>query len=144
MTEYKLVPHEPDHIPDAGKMVADQLRGGTKKIGRPQIREVFMRNGFTIAPDRDDLEDRVYEAAFELLEAAANHIPDAGKMVGEPTPDMISAGVAFALGTQLSSSYRWPDYVRDMYLCMQGFAPAQAYFDREIEPLDDAMQGDKP
>lgn len=41
------------------------------QITRPQIREVFMRNGFTIAPDRDDLEDRVYEAAFELLELAA-------------------------------------------------------------------------
>lgn len=39
-------------------------------VGRPQIREVFLRNGFTIAPDRDDLEDRVYEAAFELLELA--------------------------------------------------------------------------
>lgn len=60
-----------DHIPDAGKMVADQLRGGTKKIGRPQIREVFLRNGFTIKPDRDDLRDYVYEAAFELLEMGA-------------------------------------------------------------------------
>lgn len=49
-----------DHIPDA-----------RKKVDRPQIREVFLRNGFTIAPDRDDLEDRAYEAAFELMEMAA-------------------------------------------------------------------------
>ncbi|NLY58915.1 MAG: hypothetical protein GX071_10330, partial [Gammaproteobacteria bacterium] len=60
-----------DHIPDAGKMVSDQLRGGTKKIGRPQIREVFLRNGARIEPGRDDLPDWVYEAAFELLEMAA-------------------------------------------------------------------------
>ena len=38
---------------------------------RSQIREVFLRNGFTIKDGRDDLADYVYEAAFELLELAA-------------------------------------------------------------------------
>lgn len=42
-----------------------------RKISRPQIREVFLRNGFAIAPDRDDLPDWVYESTFELLEIAA-------------------------------------------------------------------------
>lgn len=42
-----------------------------KKVSRPQIREVFLRNGFKIAPGRDDLPDYVYESAFELLEMAA-------------------------------------------------------------------------
>lgn len=51
-----------------GKMVSDQLRDCTKKIDRRQIREVFLRNGFTIKPGHDDLKDYVYEAAFELLE----------------------------------------------------------------------------
>lgn len=60
MTEYKLVPHEPDHIPDAGK-----------KVGRPQIRGVFMRNGARIEPGHDDLPDYVYESVFELMEMAA-------------------------------------------------------------------------
>src|SRR5690606_25765795 len=50
----------PDHIADAGKMVS-----------RQQIREVFLRNGFTIKPGCDDLREYVYKAAFELLELAA-------------------------------------------------------------------------
>lgn len=50
----------PDHIADARKMVS-----------RQQIREVFLRNGFTIKPGCDDLADYVYKAAFELLELAA-------------------------------------------------------------------------
>lgn len=67
-----------DHIPDA-----------TKKVGRPQIREVFLRNGFTITPDRDDLEDRVYEAAFELLELAAPAVQ------GEPVLDAPFGGILY-------------------------------------------------
>ena len=40
--------------------------------GRPQIREVFLRNGAKIEPDRDDLPDYVYESVFELLEMASD------------------------------------------------------------------------
>lgn len=41
------------------------------KITRPQIREVFLRNGAVIPADRDDLPDYVYESVFELMELAA-------------------------------------------------------------------------
>lgn len=40
----------------------------SKKVSRPQIREIFLRNGARIEPDRDDLPDLVYESVFELLE----------------------------------------------------------------------------
>ena len=63
-----------------GKMVPDQLRDCTRKIDRQQIREVFLRNGFTIKPGHDDLKDYVYEAAFELLELTAHAVQ------GEPEP----------------------------------------------------------
>ena len=51
---------DPNHIAEA-----------RKKLSRPQIREVFMRNGARIEPGRDDLPDYVYESVFELLELAA-------------------------------------------------------------------------
>lgn len=54
-------------IPDAGE-----------KVGRPQIREAFMRNGARIEPGHDDLPDWVYESVFELLEM------DAPAVQGEP------------------------------------------------------------
>src|SRR5690606_5659087 len=47
------------------------------RIGRPQIREVFLRNGARIEPDRDDLPDWIYESASELLELAAPDVADA-------------------------------------------------------------------
>lgn len=49
---------DPNHIAEA-----------RKKIGRPQIREAFLRNGASIPADRDDLPDWVYEATFELMES---------------------------------------------------------------------------
>lgn len=58
----------PDHIPDTGK-----------KVSRTQIREVFLRNGFTIKPGHDDLKDYVYAAAYELLQTAP-------AVQGEPEP----------------------------------------------------------
>lgn len=51
---------DPNHIAEA-----------RKKVSRPQIREVFLRNGAVIPADRDDLPDYVYESVFELLEMAA-------------------------------------------------------------------------
>lgn len=60
------------------RLYADHIPEAAKKIGRRQIREVFLRNGARIEPDRDDLPDYVYESVFELLEMAA----PAGK--GEP------------------------------------------------------------
>ena len=49
----------------------DHIAEASKKVGRPQIREIFLRNGARIEPDRDDLPDWIYESAFELLELAA-------------------------------------------------------------------------
>ncbi|GGJ06170.1 hypothetical protein [Halopseudomonas pertucinogena] len=49
----------------------NHIAEASKKVGRPQIREIFLRNGARIEPDRDDLPDWIYEAAFELLELAA-------------------------------------------------------------------------
>lgn len=39
-------------------------------MGRAQIREIFMRNGFTIKDGQADLKDYVYSAAEELVRAA--------------------------------------------------------------------------
>lgn len=61
---------DPSHIAEA-----------RKKIGRPQIREVFLRNGAHIEPGRDDLPDWVYESMFELLEMGA-------PAVQQPAPDV--------------------------------------------------------
>lgn len=47
------------------------VAGERKMVGRPQIREVFMRNGARIEPGSDDLPDYVYESTFELLEMTA-------------------------------------------------------------------------
>lgn len=39
-------------------------------MNRTQIRELFLRNGFSIKPGCDDLKSYVYEAAEELLNLA--------------------------------------------------------------------------
>lgn len=49
----------------------DHIAEASEKVGRPQIREIFLRNGARIEPDRDDLPDWIYESASELLELAA-------------------------------------------------------------------------
>lgn len=36
----------------------------------------------------------------------------------EPTDAMINAGIELAMHVKLSSSYTWPDYIRDMYKAM--------------------------
>lgn len=51
---------DPNHIAEA-----------RKKVSRPQIREICLRNGARIEPGRDDLPDYVYESVFELLEMTA-------------------------------------------------------------------------
>ena len=61
---------DPNHIAEA-----------RKKVSRPQIREVFVRNGAVIPAERDDLPDYVYESVFELLEMAAPAVQ--GEPVGE-------------------------------------------------------------
>lgn len=107
----------PDHIPDAGKMVADQLRGGTKKIGRPQIREVFLRNGARIEPDRDDLPDYVYESVFELMEMAAPAVQ--GERTGQDIQKAINSApealreLGEYLGRLLDED-RWPEAERKL------------------------------
>lgn len=53
------------------RLYADHIADASKKVGRPQIREAFLRNGAVIPADRDDLPDYVYESVFELLEMAA-------------------------------------------------------------------------
>ena len=65
------------------------VAGERKMVGRPQIREVFMRNGARIEPDRDDLPDWVYESVFELLEMAAPDVQrePVGWMVTSIRPD---------------------------------------------------------
>jgi|LSQX01.2.fsa_nt_gb hypothetical protein len=70
------------------RLYADHIPEATKKIGRPQIREVFMRNGARIEPGHDDLPDYVYESVFELMELAA-------PAVQKPAPD--AAGLVEAL-----------------------------------------------
>lgn len=49
----------------------DHIAEARRKVSRPQIRAVFLRNGARIEPDQDDLPDWIYESAFELLELAA-------------------------------------------------------------------------
>ena len=95
MTDYKLVPVEPtpemidaalksDHAEISPRKIVEQdykamlaaapaapLSGDRKDL----IREVFMRNGFTIKPGCDDLREYVYKAAFELLELATPPVP---------------------------------------------------------------------
>jgi hypothetical protein len=39
---------------------------------KDQIREVFLRNGFTVKEGQTDLKDYVYDAAEELLKLAAD------------------------------------------------------------------------
>lgn len=46
-------------------------------------------------------------------------IPDGMVLVPvEPTDAMINAGIELAMHVKLSSSYTWPDYIRDMYKAM--------------------------
>lgn len=51
--------------------VSEAKAQGVVMIGRDAIREVFMRNGFTIKEGRADLKPYVYAAAEELLRLAA-------------------------------------------------------------------------
>lgn len=64
-----------------------------KKVGRPQIREVFLRNGARIEPDRDDLPDWVYESVFELLDSV---IQQAGPAIQYVAPAVQGELVAWA------------------------------------------------
>lgn len=66
---------DPNHIAEA-----------RKNVSRQQIREVFLRNGFTIKPGCDDLREYVYKAAFELLELAAPAVQ--GEPTASPTSGM--------------------------------------------------------
>lgn len=59
------------------------------RIGRPQIREVFLRNGARIEPDRDDLPDWLYESVFELLEMGVPAVQ--GEPVAEVSQETFSS-----------------------------------------------------
>lgn len=63
-----------------------------EKVGRPQIREVFMRNGARIEPGRDDLPDWVYESVFELLDSV---IQQAGPVIQYAAPAVQGEPVAW-------------------------------------------------
>lgn len=57
---------------------------------RDDIREVFLRNGFTIKEGQTDLKDYVYAAAFDLLSSIAPQ-PPALKKLTLPHPFAWSA-----------------------------------------------------
>jgi len=60
-------------VPDRKYMVAlmeislAALTAEPKEISKDIIREIFMRNGFTIKDGQSDLKDYVYASAYELL-----------------------------------------------------------------------------
>ena len=69
-------------------------------VTRDQIRDVFMRNGFTVKENQTDLKPYVYAAAEELLSIArasqqctqSSWVPDGWQLVPkEPTAEMIEA-----------------------------------------------------
>jgi len=76
------------------------LTAEPKEISKDIIREIFMRNGFTIKDGQSDLKDYVYASAYELLRLSAidntaqQYEALAGwKMVPiEPTAAMYDAG----------------------------------------------------
>jgi hypothetical protein len=45
-------------------------------MSKEQIREIFLRNGFTIKEGQTDLKDYVYQAANELLAAQLEKVPE--------------------------------------------------------------------
>lgn len=65
------VPHT-DHMPEwMQKSAADfHAKIMANAIDRGTIREIFLRNGFTIKDGQSDLKDYVYLAAYDLLSAA--------------------------------------------------------------------------
>lgn len=40
-------------------------------LPRERIREVFLRNGFTVKPGQEDLKEYIYVAAEELVDAVS-------------------------------------------------------------------------
>lgn len=69
-----------------------------KQDMKAQIREIFMRNGFTIKDGQSDLKDYVFSAAYELIAALTQpaspslKLPDGWVAVPlEPTEEMIAA-----------------------------------------------------
>lgn len=61
--------------------------------------------------------------AMELSEALAAF--DAWRLSGrvpkrEPTEAMVKAGVEYALGAKLGGDVKWPDYIRSLYVAMEG------------------------
>lgn len=85
------------------RLYADHIPETTKKIGRRQIREAFLRNGARIEPDRDDLPDWVYESVFELLDSA---IQQAGPAIQYVAPAIQYAGPAVQ-GEPVGWQYRF-------------------------------------
>lgn len=90
------------------------LTAEPKEISKDIIREIFMRNGFTIKDGQSDLKDYVYASAYELLRlnaidnTARQYEALAGwKMVPvEPTDEMLAAGDKFMDGlSELGNAY---------------------------------------
>lgn len=78
------------------------------------IREVFLRNGFTIKDGRDDLADYVYAAAHELLQVAP---AVQGEPVGWYTEDHLDDKSATTYNAEVAQRWRakgWP--VTPLYL----------------------------
>ena|SRR5690625_3584891 len=98
----------------------------TEPLTRALIRGVFLRNGFRIEDGRDDLPDCVYEAAFELLDAAG-----APAVQGEPEIEPYDAGSLNDFGG--GDVGWWHDYIRaeldrayEFYLIQLAAAPQPA------------------
>ncbi|MDU5747806.1 MAG: hypothetical protein E6Z79_00725 [Haemophilus parainfluenzae] len=101
------------------------LTAEPKEISKDIIREIFMRNGFTIKDGQSDLKDYVYASAYELLRlnaidnTARQYEALAGwKMVPiEPTNEMM-----WAAKSSLSETVGW-DSFKEAYFAFLATAP---------------------
>lgn len=99
---------------------------GLVMLSRDAIREVFMRNGFTVKEGQADLKPYVYAAAEELLQLAAPvqrvSVPDGWKLVPvEPTLDM---GWAYVDAANDASPGKRNSFNHFGYRAMLAAAPA--------------------
>lgn len=100
--------------PGCAAPVSEAKANGVVMPGRDAIREVFIRNGFTIKEGQADLKPYVYAAAEELLRLAAPV-----QQVSVPTHEMILAGE-----DQWEHSGNESPDVASIFLAMLAAAPA--------------------
>lgn len=81
-------------------------------MNREKIREIFLRNGFTIKDGQSDLKPYVYAAAAELLKAALSQqqspaaVPDGWKMVPVERIQIALEAVQNAMLDAYSNAYQ--------------------------------------